>query len=114
MVAKRLQLEKWSRCGLLDLIDGTTTSNDVGKEYRPKPMNTMKQVLSELAASDVPVLLIGEPGVGKHFVARQIHEAAPWRNAPFLQCDCRQFDEAKIKEAFGGNGNREPNPSTVY
>jgi DNA-binding NtrC family response regulator len=77
-------------------------------------MNTMKQVLSELAASDVPVLLIGEPGVGKHLVARQIHEAAPWRSAPFLQCNCRQIDEAKIKEVFGGNGKREPSPCTVY
>jgi two-component system response regulator AtoC len=77
-------------------------------------MNAMKQVLSELAASDVPVLLIGEPGVGKHLVARQIHEAAPWRNAPFHQCNCKQIDEAKIKDLFGGNGKREPSPSTVY
>ena len=76
-------------------------------------MNTMKQVLSELAASDVPVLLVGEPGVGKHLVARQIHEAAPWRNAPFLHCNCREIDEAKIKDVFG-NGKREPSPCTVY
>jgi DNA-binding NtrC family response regulator len=77
-------------------------------------MNAMKQVLSELAASDVPVLLIGEPGVGKNMVARQIHEAAPWRNAPFIQCNCKNIDEAKIREIFGSNAKRENSAATVY
>src|SRR4051794_18893937 len=89
---------------------GTPTSHVVGNEYRPKPMNTMKQVLSEIAASDVPVLLIGEPGVGKHIVARQIHDGAPWRSAPFVHCDCRQASEIRIREIFGTNGSRETTP----
>ena len=77
-------------------------------------MSTFKQVLSELAASEVPVLLIGEPGVGKNNVARQIHEAAPWRDAPFWECNCREATETSIRKAFERIENETQNRSTVY
>ncbi|HEU5401604.1 MAG TPA: sigma 54-interacting transcriptional regulator [Terriglobales bacterium] len=75
-------------------------------------MSNFKQVIAELAASDVPVLLLGEPGVGKHLVARQIHDAGPWREAQFLQCRCRHADESAVRRAFGIE--REGSPCTVY
>lgn len=73
-----------------------------------------KQLLSDLAASDVPVLLLGEPGVGKHIVAREIHQASPWCDMPFLECDCRETDETTIRRAFLQEDDRESGPSTVY
>lgn len=77
-------------------------------------MSIFSQVLSELAASDVPVLLLGEPGVGKHLVARQIHDAAPWRESPFVQCACRGIDETAIRNAFGQGTNGKVSPGTIY
>lgn len=77
-------------------------------------MSAFSQVLNELAASDVTVLLLGEPGVGKHIVARQIHEAAPWRESPFVECKCRGIDEAVIRDSFDRNGNGNALPSTIY
>ena len=77
-------------------------------------MSTFEQVLSELAASEVPVLLIGEPGVGKDVVARQIHETAPWRDSPFVEFNCRQTGEPAIRAAFAPDGTGQHNPSTVY
>ncbi len=58
------------------------------------------QVITVLAASDVPVLLLGEPGVGKHLVARQIHDASPWRDSQFLQFKCGEGEERGIRHMF--------------
>ena len=77
-------------------------------------MSTFEQVLAEIAASDVPVLLVGEPGVGKHLVARQIHEASPWREMPLMECDCRISDEATIRQAFRQQGDGRCSASTIY
>jgi two-component system, NtrC family, response regulator AtoC len=77
-------------------------------------MSTFQQVLTELASSEVPVLLIGEPGVGKRVVARQIHASAPWHDAPFVQFNCRQVVESQIRAAFGPDGTGQNSPSTVY
>ena len=77
-------------------------------------MSAFSRVLHDLAASDVTVLLLGEPGVGKHIVARQIHEAAPWREAPFVECKCRGIDEVAIRDSFGRSGNGDAEPFTIY
>jgi two-component system response regulator AtoC len=66
------------------------------------------QVITELAASDVPVLLLGEPGVGKHLVARQIHDASPWRDSQFIQFKCRQAEERAIRRTFESVQGNEP------
>ena len=77
-------------------------------------MSTFSQVITELAGSNVPVLLLGEPGVGKHMVARQIHDAAPWRDGPFLQCQCSRVDENQIKDSFRFGSDGGERPSTIY
>jgi two-component system response regulator AtoC len=77
-------------------------------------MSALNQVIAELAASDIPVLLVGEPGVGKHLVARQIHEASPWREMPMLECDCRVTNEGTIRSAFEPESDGRSGPSTVY
>jgi two-component system response regulator AtoC len=77
-------------------------------------MSTFKQVITELAASDVPVLLLGEPGVGKHMVARQIHEASPWRDSQFRQFKCRQADERGIRRVFEPEVATALEPYTAY
>jgi two-component system response regulator AtoC len=77
-------------------------------------MSTFKQVITELAASDVPVLLLGEPGVGKHMVARQIHDASPWRDSQFMQFKCRQADERGIRRIFEPEVENALEPYTAY
>ena len=77
-------------------------------------MSNLKQVIAELAASDVPVLLLGEPGVGKHLVARQIHDSAPWATSEFLQCRCLHADETAVRRVFKVEGEGLPEPYTVY
>lgn len=75
---------------------------------------SFEQILNELAASHVPVLLVGEPGVGKGMVARRIHESAPWCDAPFIECQGKGLAETAIRNAFGPSVNGNSVPSTVY
>lgn len=75
---------------------------------------SFEEILVELAASHVPVLLVGEPGVGKGIVARRIHENAPWCDAPFIECEGKGLGDAAIRSAFGPSVNGDSAPSTIY
>ncbi len=60
--------------------------------------------LVELAARnpDAPVLLQGETGTGKGFVARQIHDRSSRRNAPFVEINCASLTSTFFEsELFG-------------
>lgn len=57
------------------------------------------------ASSSVPVTIVGEPGTGKRFVARQIHARGPRRQMPLLGYDCRAVPpEILERELFAGPG----------
>jgi transcriptional regulator of acetoin/glycerol metabolism len=56
----------------------------------------------QLARSRVPVLLLGETGVGKDVFARCIHEAGTSAGAPFVALNCGGFSrELLSSELFG-------------
>jgi len=56
----------------------------------------------QLAKSRVPVLLLGETGVGKDVFARCIHEACASHDAPFVALNCGGFSrELLTSELFG-------------
>jgi DNA-binding NtrC family response regulator len=58
--------------------------------------------IPRLALSDVSVLLEGETGVGKTFVARLIHEASPRSREPLRVINCAAIPEALVEsELFG-------------
>src|SRR5438105_1510799 len=46
-------------------------------------MDSVWHVVDRVAATDVPVLILGESGVGKDVVARTIHARSPRRGKPF-------------------------------
>jgi transcriptional regulator with GAF, ATPase, and Fis domain len=47
-------------------------------------LETLRQRIAEAAASDEPVLIIGERGTGKHEVARLIHQSSSRRDGPLV------------------------------
>lgn len=56
----------------------------------------------QLAKSRVPVLLLGETGVGKDVFARCIHESGSSKDAPFVALNCGVFSrELLTSELFG-------------
>jgi len=59
-------------------------------------------VLPRLATSNVNVLLLGETGVGKSFVARLIHESGPRAKEPLRVINCAAIPETLLEsELFG-------------
>jgi formate hydrogenlyase transcriptional activator len=63
--------------------------------------DTMQQV-HKVAATDTPVLLLGETGVGKDVIANAIHRGSPRRDGPFIPVNCGAIPASLIdSELFG-------------
>ncbi|HEU4429750.1 MAG TPA: sigma-54 dependent transcriptional regulator, partial [Myxococcota bacterium] len=58
--------------------------------------------VDRVAASDVPVLVLGETGSGKEVVARAIHQRSPRAAAPFHRVNCGAIPSGLVdSELFG-------------
>jgi two-component system response regulator AtoC len=65
-------------------------------------MDAVWRVVDRVAATDVPVLIRGESGVGKDVVARTIHARSPRHSRPFLKINCAALPASLLEsELFG-------------
>ena len=62
------------------------------------------------AASDVPVLLMGETGVGKELFARTIHGESKRARAPFIALNCNAMAQ-HIEQLLFGDERTTPTPN---
>jgi two-component system response regulator HydG len=69
---------------------------------RSGEMEKLYRILSKVAQSLHPVLVLGESGTGKELVARTIHANGPHAQKPFLPVDCGSLVPTLIEsELFG-------------
>jgi two-component system response regulator HydG len=69
---------------------------------RSVEMEKLYRILSKVAQSSHPVLVLGESGTGKELVARTIHAYGPNSQKPFLPVDCASLAPTLIEsELFG-------------
>jgi two-component system response regulator AtoC len=54
-------------------------------------MQMIERLITEIAPTDIPVLLVGECGTGKEAVAHHIHELSTYRELPFVKLVCSSF-----------------------
>lgn len=84
---------------------GSETADKGGFEKVIGKSDALMQAISraqQLAKSRVPVLLLGETGVGKDVFARCIHESGASKDAPFVALNCGGFSrELLSSELFG-------------
>jgi transcriptional regulator with GAF, ATPase, and Fis domain len=65
-------------------------------------MDRIREVIDQVASTDVTVLIQGESGVGKEIVARALHLNSPRRDKPFIKVNCAALPEELLEsELFG-------------
>lgn len=70
--------------------------------YANDKMKKIKEVIDQVANTDVTVLIQGESGVGKEVVARSIHLNSFRRNKPFVKVNCAALPSELLEsELFG-------------
>lgn len=97
--------------------EGRGVSSPIGMrpvtgEYTPPPdglsaslspaMAELQHQIERVAGVDVPILLLGESGVGKEFAARSLHARSPRAGRTFLKINCAALPSELLEsELFG-------------
>jgi two-component system response regulator AtoC len=70
--------------------------------YTSDKMHRIKEIIDQIANTDVTVLVQGESGVGKEVVARSIHLNSFRRERPFVKVNCAALPQELLEsELFG-------------
>jgi two-component system response regulator AtoC len=67
-------------------------------------MRALERVITDIAPTDIPVLLVGENGTGKGAVALELHNRSRHCDEPFVKCNCSiaNFDSLVANPRPGG------------
>ncbi|MFZ9347150.1 MAG: sigma-54-dependent transcriptional regulator [Arenimonas sp.] len=65
-------------------------------------LKNLRDQIERLARSLAPILIVGEAGVGKQVVAKQIHQQSPRNRAPFLEVECDAIEADQLDAVFFG------------
>ena len=66
-------------------------------------MRKVFELIEQVAASDVDVLVIGETGTGKELVGRSIHRRSRRADKPFVPVDCGAIPDNLLESEFFGH-----------
>ncbi len=70
--------------------------------YASDQMHRIKEIIDQIANTDVTVLIQGESGVGKEVVARSIHLNSVRKEKPFVKVNCAALPQELLEsELFG-------------
>ncbi len=73
-----------------------------GTIVRDEAMLRLHELIAQVARSDIPVLVLGETGVGKEVVAAAVHRASARAQAPYVILNCAALPESLLEsELFG-------------
>ncbi|WP_037473025.1 nitric oxide reductase transcriptional regulator NorR [Simplicispira psychrophila] len=80
----------------------TDTPGDTEIMGQSEVLTRLLQEMKVVAGSDLPVLLLGETGVGKELFARLLHRHSPRRHKPLVHVNCAALPESLAEsELFG-------------
>lgn len=80
-------------------------------------MVALDRAVNDIAPTNIPILLFGESGVGKKFIAQRIHQLSPWRNEPFTRVVCATLSADLVSSYFRraqGNGSSHKHGSVLF
>ncbi len=64
-------------------------------------MRSIYDVARRAAAGPISILVLGETGVGKDVLAREIHRASPRASGPFVALNCAALSETLLESEIG-------------
>src|SRR5579863_7340769 len=76
-------------------------------------MQKLRAQAESLSLTDVPVLILGEPGSGKRTVARLIHKLSVFSGFNFLRVDCAEMPGHLLEIELFGRSNGDFNGSST-
>lgn len=91
-------------------------TEDYSLLYASSEMANIMETILKVAATDMPVLITGDSGVGKEVVARELHQRSNLSSGPFLKINCAALPASLLeselfgysKGAFTGAVNSKP------
>ncbi len=70
--------------------------------WNSRAMSPVLRLIDRLAPSDLPLLIMGESGVGKELVAREVHSRSQRSEGPFVDLNCAAIPDTLLEsELFG-------------
>src|SRR5580700_6818908 len=100
-----MSLEAWDSLSRMSK-DATVSVNGSSTVRSMSPaVQTLERALADIALTNIPVLLIGESGTGKKFLAQQIHRLSPRRNEPLAKVICAATAGETFAAYFSPAGN---------
>jgi DNA-binding NtrC family response regulator len=84
---------------------------------RGAAMSSLDATVTQIAPTDIPVLIVGECGTGKDVYARLIHRLSRQKEKTFYRIDCSSFESAdSFRQHAGqsGRGQNQEDGDTVY
>lgn len=89
----------------VEIADPASSANSESADVligRSAAMQEVYKAIGRIASSDVPALLVGEPGTGKQLVARAIYQHGQRAQKTFLRVHCGDFPAGQLeKHLFG-------------
>jgi two-component system response regulator AtoC len=77
-------------------------------------MLPIERIVSQIAPTNIPILLMGESGTGKEFIAQLIHNSSSHENRPLLKAICASLSGPSVTTYFEGMGNPEKSSGTLF
>jgi DNA-binding NtrC family response regulator len=88
---QRLKRERANVTAFDDLVGGSA------------PMQLVKRLGERAAKTGIPVLILGESGVGKELIARAVHGASDRAGRPFVAVNCGALPENLVESILFGH-----------
>jgi formate hydrogenlyase transcriptional activator len=76
-------------------------------------LKQMLQLAMKVAATDAPVLILGESGSGKRLIARSVHRISARRHEGFVTVNCAALDENSLGPYIFGGGDQAKKPGQL-